>query len=452
MLINSLPPVDPTPVLDSYNSKGLDISKLERCNSQEFRYINGPGEGYFLMTANITTEYLTLDADREVSLKILDRLSILHPAQTGLNLYIYHTAEPKYKLYQDKVERNYNVTIRKSLTLESDPLFQILPPDAEAPLTLQEVIEDFIPSGYTLNYYTDEIISYDIGIEGLSVGDAIDHLCSIYGLGWTATLDEVYIFDFKGEENSSSVIDQILPGFEDPIKDINHTKTNPNLSTVNVTFPVYDWVRTTPKEYITVESQSDIQGKIINCQDPYLFAILDSLEAARNQSELNDRATLIEENLQAIASTINFLEYNYYNLPGLGTPPHSLSEIVGDIGEGPFTIYRQLKYPYLPIQPKVASDRLANNWIGTITDGYYGQVASFIVTPQTALDGKLPPGPQRVHNKYRWNYGEEGWKVRVEWSAFEGIWIALQQEYDCPPEEAPPPVEEPTTPVNPWPE
>jgi hypothetical protein len=447
MLINGYPPVNTAPVLDFYNRKGLDISKLERANSQEFRYIKGAGEGFFLLTQSITSEFLTLAVDdRTTTLKVLDRLSLEHPNKTGTILYLYHTAELKYKLYTIKVERNYNVTIRKSLTLYGTPAVLCLPPELEAPKTLEEVIDDFLPSGYTLDYDGPEITSYDIAIDGLSVLDAIDHLCSIYGLVWTATATTVYIFDMDLEDSSSDII----PGFSDPIKDINHTQLNPNLAVVNVSFPVYDWARTTPTEYITVDDISAVPGQAVNVQDPYFPAVLNPVGSVRNNSALNTRAGLIADNLEAIASSINFIEYNYYNIRPLGQHPLSLSEIVGDIGAGPFTIYRTLAYPYIPVKQQVAQDRLANNWIGSIADGYYGPVPTFIVIPTIPIDGALPPGPQVVVNKYRWNYGEPEWRVRVEWSPFEGVWNALQQEYDCPPEEAPPPPEEPTEPVDPW--
>jgi hypothetical protein len=448
MLLSGFPPVNTSPVLDFYQRKGLDISKLERANSQEFRYISGAGEGYFLLTQVISGDTpFTLAVDnRTVTLKVLDRLSLEHPTKTGTILYLYHTAEPKYLLYRFKVERNYNVTIRKSLSLYGTPTIVCLPPDL-TPKTLEQVIDDFLPSGYSLDYDAPPIQSYDIAIEGLSVLDAIDHLCSIYGLVWTADEDTVYIFDMDIEETSSS---NIIPGFNDPIKDINHTQLNANLSTVNVSFPVYDWNRTTPREYVTVDDGSSAPGRIANVQDPYFPAVLDPLENIRNNSSLNTRAELITTNLQSVAASINFIEYNYYNILPLGTHPLSLSEIVGDIGSGPLTIYRAIAYPYLPIRQPIAQDRLANNWIGLLSDGYYGAVPTFVVTPQIALDGAIPPGPQLVSNRYRWNYGEAGWAVRVEWSPYEGIWIALQQEYDCPPDEAPPPVPDPTEPVDPY--
>jgi hypothetical protein len=91
----------------------------------------------------------------------------------------------------------------------------------------------------------------------------------------------------------------------------------------------------------------------------------------------------------------------------------------------------------------------ANNWRGTLTDGYVETVASFTVTPVVGFDGKIPPGPQRVYNVYGWPYGEEGWTVRVEWNPVEAQWEAIQQEFECPPEELPPPPDV-TSPEDPY--
>lgn len=80
---------------------------------------------------------------------------------------------------------------------------------------------------------------------------------------------------------------------------------------------------------------------------------------------------------------------------------------------------------------------LRKSWIGTLTTGYFGQVDWFEVTPTTKLDGTLPAAVQPVFNIYNWDYGDVDAVVRVEWDPTNSRWIALQQEYECPPSQDP---------------
>lgn len=439
--------IDVGPIASYYQNKGLSLEKLQSCNMMEFRYIDSYGMGHFLLSQTITTEYITFVVDnRTINLKVVDRLSLEHPTQSGLRLYLYIVAEPKYDLLSYKVDRNYNVTIDKSISPYGSPTLATMPPDY-TPKTLEQVIDDFLPSGYSIDYNADSILSVDISIEGMSVLEAIDHLCSIYGLVWTATYSTVYIWDMEAVEESSS---DILPGILPPINDIRHSLLSENIASINVSFPAYDYCRQTPDEYHTVDDLEDIQGQTINVMDPYYPAILDTLGSTRNTTNLNTRADLIATNLKAVARSINYVVKHYHSVNSLGTQPLSLSEVVGDRGLGPFTIYRTLRYPYHPVKVPPSKSRLANEWIGTITDGYYGTVSSFIVSPSFGLDGATPPGPQTVWNIFSWNYGEAGWVVQVKWDCVNQRWIAQQQEYDCPPDEAPP-VPDPTEPVDPYP-
>lgn len=445
MQLNGQNLVDVASVYPYYVSKGLSLDMLRLCNGQEFRFIDGYGKGYFLMTQTITSENVSFTVDsRTVSLKVIDRLSLEHPDHSG-GLKIYVTAEPKYHLLDTIVQRNYNVTIDKSVPPYGTPTVVTYPPD-QPTKTLKDVIEDILPSGVTLDYEADELRSYDISIEGMSVLRAIDHLCSIYGLIWTSTGSIVYVWDMQEAETSS---DTGIPTLSDPINDIRYTELTNSPTNINVSFPVYNYARQVPKEYHTVEDDGTGQGQTINVMDPYYPAVINTLGTLRNESALDTRSAAIVTNLKAIKSSLDYVAKHHFEAQPLSQQPLSLSEVYGDWGRGPRSLYRSIHYPYIPARIPESKARYANNWRGVLTDGYVETVASFTVTPVVGLDGKIPPGPQRVYNIYRWPYGEEGWIVRVEWNPVDAQWEALQQEFECPPEELPPPPDV-TSPEDPY--
>lgn len=445
MQLNGQNLVDVASVYPYYVSKGLSLDILRLCNGQEFRFIDGYGRGHFIMTQTITSENVSFTVDsRTVSLKVIDRLSLEHPDHSG-GLKLYITAEPKYHLLDTIVQRNYNVTVDKSVPPYGTPTVVTLNPDF-VPKSLREVIEDILPSGVTLDYQADTITSYDISIEGLSVLRAIDHLCSIYGLIWTSTGSVVYVWDMQEAETSSETG---IPNLTDPINDIRYTELTNSPTNVNVSFPVYNYARQVPKEYHTVEDDGTGQGQTINVMDPYYPAVINTLGALRNESFLDIRADIIVTNLKAIKNSYDYVAKHHFEAQPLSSQPLSLSEVYGDFGRGPRSLYRSIHYPYLPAKIPESKARYANNWRGTLTDGYVSVVPYFTVSPSVGLDGKIPPGPQRVYNIYRWPYGESGWNVRVEWNPIDAQWEALQQEFECPPEVLPEPPT-PTEPVNPW--
>lgn len=449
MLINNTPLVDPSTVRPYYLARNLSTKLLDKCNSQEYRYIDGYGKGYFLSTNIFSSDPILTLGTRATTLKLLDRISLEHPNKTGTILYIYETAEPKYFLKDFIVSRNYNITIDKSLSLYGDTTIHTLPPDNPA-ITLEDIIEDILPVDYTLDYQADELYCFDVNIEGLSVLRAIDYLCSTYGLIWTSTSEGE-----EGSSTASGTSDTVTiwnpanlqyiqnPSTPNPIRDIRHSTLSVKVSDVNVSFSIYDYCRKGPKQYYTKAELSGGPGKTINVMDHFYPAVASSLDTIRNTALLDTRATVISTNLQEIADLVSYIEKPKYFTP---SEPHSLSEMYGDWGDGPKTILRSIPYPYqMPLAPP-SKDRYAHNWVGTLADGYYGPVGSFVVNPSIGLDGKLPPGPQPVANIYKWNYGEAGWNVRVEWDCTNARWIPLQQEYDCPPDEDPGPPETPTEP------
>lgn len=452
MLLDGKPTIDPADLYTYYEERGLSTEFLKKCNSQEFRYIDGYGTGAFLMKDDINTELVSFQVDqRAVSLKVIRKESAEHPNQTGTKVLIYHTAEPKYLLKDFFVQRNYNVTIDKSIGQYGASSIVTIAPDNPTK-TLDEVINDFLPVGYTLNSTgsgIDSLICYDIPLDKMSVLAAIDYLCSVYGLVWTLGISQiVYIRKLNPTTPGTG---EILPGLKDPINDIRHPLTSgEELTDVNVAFPIYDYCRHEPSEYYLKEESQSGQGACVNVKDPLFPAIANALGTIRNQALLNSRATVIANNLRGIARSIDYYVKNKFEADQLGVTFAVLSEVYGDFGSGPRSIGRIIKYPYIPYTQTPPKARYANNWVGTLTDGYYGVVPSFTVTPAFGLDGRIPPGPQSVVNLYKWNYGEEGFLIRVEWDCVNDRWIPLQQEYECPPE-TPPEQPPPTSPVPPFP-
>lgn len=445
MQLNGINLVDTVEVLSYYEQRGLSTELIRKCNSQEYRFIDGYGKGYFLMTSDIASSSVSFTVDsRTTNLRVIDKVSLEHPNQTGDKLFAYITAEPKYELMDIIVSRSYNVTLDKSIPPTGSPTVVTLPPDL-VPKTLQEVMDDFLP--YALTYNGDTITSYDIAIEGLSALRAMDHLCSIYGYVWTFDGTTVVVNKITPAGPGGG---EILKGLSDPINDIRHSVATQELSNVNVSFPILEYCRQDPSEYYTQEIDNGNPGKIVSIVDPYFPAVATSVGVIRNSATLDARATIIATNMEGIESLLIYVAKHHFEANPLTTTPISLSEIHGDFGSGPRSIYRSIPYPHNLTKRVYPKDRYANNWIGTLTDGYWEIVPSFVVSPLYGLDGKIPPGDQLVRNLYRWDYGQPGWTVRVEWDCVNAQWIALQQEYDCPPDEDP---GYPTSPhVPPYPE
>ena len=433
MQLNGLNLVDVASVYPYYQKRNLSLDILSKCNAQEFRYIDGYGKGCFLLTQNITSENVTFTIDSlSTTLRVIQKLSLEHPDHTG-GLYAYVTAEQKYTLQETIVGRNYNVTIDKSLSAYGATTIHTAAPDL-TPKTLQQVIADFLPGPHSLVYSADTLTSFDVAIEGLSVTRALDLICSMYGFVWTANASTVYVWALPRGSTSGT---QILPGIEDPINDVRHSVLADDISDVTVSFPIYDYCRHEPSEYYTTVALNAAQGQVVNITDKFYPAVVNSLGAVRNSALLNARAVIIRDNLLGIEDLATYVEKHHFEANAVGTAPISLSEVYGDMGQGPRSIYRSIPYPYQMTKMPPSKARYANNWIGNLTDGYFGTVPIFIVTPNYGLDGRVPPGDQVVRNLYRWDYGAPGAFVRVEWDCVNDEWIALQQEYVCPPDEDP---------------
>lgn len=433
MQLGSHPVVDPRGIQAFYSRKGYLTDIIKKCNHQEYRYIDGYGKGYFLLTHNITSETVSFTTgSRTVTLRIIDKLWLEHPTKTGTGLYVYITAEPKYYLQEAIVDNNYNITIDKSLSLiGSPPTISVMEAGGTA-LTMSQVLADILPVGYTLSFNATDITSFDIAINGMSVMEAFDHICSIYGWVWTVLGTTVHVW----------VMDT-TPTVADPITDIQASLLNPQVVDYGVAFPYYDYpgYRKGTKEYYSVVDNTSGQGITITVCDPYYPAVsamygATNYDDIRNGSLLVTRADLIRDNLDAINESLRFVQKDHLEAPTInaGTPPISLSEVYGDWGDGPRSIYKSIPFPYVKPKIPVSKARWANNWRGILAIGYTEVVPYFVVEPVYGFDGKIPVGLQRVENVYGWNYGETGWKIRVEWNPELARWEAIQQEYSCPPD------------------
>lgn len=433
MQLGSYTLVDPKTVRSFYIKNRLMTDILNKCNHQEYRYIDGYGKGYFLLTDNITSETVSfVTGTRTVNLKIIDKLWLEHPAKTDFGLYVYVTAEPKYYLQDIIVLRNYNIIIDKSLSLGSGPpTFQVY--EVAGPLSMSQVMADILPVGYTMSFNAQDITSFDIAIEGMSAMKAIDHLCSIYGWVWTVLGTTVHVWDITPSDPV------------DPLNDIQSSLLSPQVRNIAVSFPYYDYpgYRKGTQEYYDVATTSSGQGLSLTTCDPYLPAISGGYGAVdedsiRNGAALVARKAYIQARLEDINSLVRYSEKHAIETPqpeisNLITPI-SLSEVYGDWGDGPRSIYRSSNFPYVTPKIPLAKARFANNWRGTLVVGYQEEVAYFVVDPVYGFDGKIPQGYQRVVNVYGWSYGEVGWKIRVEWNPELAQWEAIQQEYRCPPD------------------
>lgn len=434
--------VDPRQVKEYYINQKHMTDIINKCNHQEFRYIDGYGKGYFLLTDDISSSTISFTVDtRTVTLSIIDKIWLEHPEKTDIGLWVYVTAEPKYRLQEAVVFYNRNITIDKSLSTGSGvPSILVMETDG-VPLTMSELLQDLLGSAYTLSFNATDITSFDIAIDGMNVMTAFDHICSIYGWIWTLIGSTIFVWEME------------VPSVPNPINDIQTSVLDPQIIDYSVSFPYFDYpgYRKGTKEYYTVTDTNTGQGLSLTVCDPYYPAVSKLSYAVhpdeiRNLALLEARASLIAANLDLINQSVRFVQKNIYETPDLQggslesssgddpIPPISLSEVYGDWGNGPRSIYKWIEFPYCKPKIPPSKARFANNWRGVLVAGYQEDVAYFVVDPIYGFDGKIPLGYQRVVNVYGWTYGEVGWKIRVEWNPELAQWEALQQEYRCPPD------------------
>jgi hypothetical protein len=437
--INQL--VDPATVLPYFIENGLETTLLQKCNSQQYKYIDGYGEGYLLMrdfvyNNNVSNGRISSDilGGPTRSLSVVDVYYFDHNStpNTSTRMVIVHTAEEKFRLSKKVVLRNYNVLNRRSYV---NLLIEIVAPDA-LPKTLEQIINDI--SGLTCDYNGYAVYPYDVFIQGMDVCSAIDYLCAAHGLLWSYDGTTLTIHD----GTSIDVPDNIK------IADNINNKLDPSLVSVSVVFPVLNCCLSTPQQFYA--SDTDIPntpGETLVCYYPFFQACFNATsQTLENGSVLNARRDTLVTRFKAIdLLDNNITTYEWFKTVDLNDTPKSFRVIYADYGAGPRTILVGRDYPYLEKPYQEIVDRQAKNWVGYLAYTYKGDaVAGFWVTPAFGIDGKLPniygsdPGIWVV-NLYKWNYGAADAAIRVEWDCVNYRWIPLQQEYKCPPSENPPP-------------
>jgi hypothetical protein len=347
MLVPNL--VDPATVYPYYTKRGLSLEYLSKCNSQEFRYIDGAGMGYWLTDSSHTPATATIAFYATLQLPIIDVLSLDLPSQANKHLIIIRTAEPKYFLSGYEVSRNYNVIDRSSIDISADPQYTVLIPDS-TPKTLEEIFTDILlGTGFSLSYNADDFPVLDVFIDGMSVLDAIDRICSIYGFVWTADNDTVYIQALNFTSSSRSADGGIYSIPAGRINDIRNSLTDPPFASIFINFQKISECLEGPTQYVTERETYSIQGRRVAAYDPYFPAICSQYGEVGNTDDISDRANDIKDNFEAIGLMLGDYAAKHTEEVLSLYPCRSLKRIHGDFGAGPRTIYASLDYPFYKI-------------------------------------------------------------------------------------------------------
>ena len=421
-------------LLEGFLRMGLNIRNIERGNYQELRSIGGLGYGQFILTEDISEDYVDVvwHDNNAIKVGILQK-EIIGNTKTGTNIFVYRTVQHKFSL-SDDVQRDYNVIIRKSVNDSGEGY--ALSPDQPFK-TLTEIVEDIVPVGITVDSDAQAAIKpYNVPIEGMLVWQAIDLLCSNYGLLWE--LDDTTLYIRKPTDITSN--DPSPPTTR--IKQMEReTFDNFTLSICNPIFRVVkesdNWRQNGYTSTVTSGTASEYYEHIYNIFVPEVYG--------PNNTVGNNVATqnqLISDNLNNIFRAPNYFVRGKGDRPELQTEQY-LRTIMDDL-KGDREVLNYVKdYPMIRCPNVVtheAHDGLADNMLAAINPGYYGSgTTEFSVSPEHCLDGTIPAGNeyQEVYNYYSYDYGSNGQKIRLEWDYKNARWIPLMQAYTCPPDTDP---------------
>lgn len=412
--------VDPTRIGDYYNSRRIPQGLLERCNSQEYRMIDGVGRGSFLIvnstfnvpnpedppntvsvslldilenTSEIVVDFKTLSTEgtfqnhtSSKSLRLIDFKMIGGKTANASSLIVLETAERKYDLSCTPAPRNYNV-IDPCATVFTDPIsITYLAPDT-TPLTLAEVFEDLLAGTVysitphaSLTAITSEVAN--IFLDGLSIQESIDKLCKAHGLIWS--MDETTVQVKRLTEPDPTVFNYAteLQHYISSKKPLfcwvlYHNIFYPNVST-----------RSKTRTYYSLQNEDDYFfssnvdfGSRIHTHYPYLPAFIDSTTTGEvytllNETEMEDLKTSILPNFEAIYHYRNHLYHSplFRSLPLLDcTFVRILYFDYGDAIHGTLADCRD--YPYLtmptpePLGCPTAGGASIEGFLTALTDG-----------------------------------------------------------------------------------
>jgi len=430
MQIDSGPIVDPYSIIVDFANKGLATETLRKCNSQSFKPIDGYGTGAFLLTSQLYTSGSTVTlSDTNISSRsiyVTDVINISHPSSVGNQLQIILTAEEKFIYSRVSVTRDFNVIERRKQKLGGAPT---LAPDVTTK-TLQQIINEI--TGTTCNYTASTVYPYDVFLQGMSVIEAMDTLCACYGMYWVVHAGTIYVYD---------VVTPSAITYE-KLSDIQYSANTPAIQTFEVTYPILDCCVVTPRSFHKkTSSTASTPGHTVRTYCPFYPAVFDvgATTVPTNDTVLNSGLTFLKTKFEAI----NLLLGNYYVLANYRNINHATFKsgytiTYSDYGTGPQTTLSARSYPYLE-QPYVEPlDRQARHWIGYLYQTYKGAIAGFWVIPGFGFDGEVPEENQYVVNLFNWNYGASGAVVEIQWDCINYRWVAVQQEYVCPPSTTPP--------------
>jgi hypothetical protein len=463
--INDLNLINPSTLLNKFYIEGRNTDLLEMTNSQLFKYIDGVGEGAFLMeaadaptakTCKLNTfntrslqDYTTSSGDTadlssriDYTLLVKDKF-VLNFQSTNPVVLIY-TRELKAVLEETFATRNYNVIDQKSIY---DDTVYIVHPD-RTPKQFTAILADISPGLTVVFDSPSKPTPYNFFVQGMNLVQLIDLYCKAYGLIWTCYYnaeEELTVHIFALSEITPSV------SF---VSDINFQYLPLPAYKVETVHPIIDCCLKSPQNY-TNKANTDSGNKTIQIYCPYYPAIADigstapsgvSFDAPEldivNEADINQCSAFIQDNLNNYSLYENHYFVNYFINPvePSATPQHTEIRYHFN-GSGYRTYFFSGRYQGIPIPHNKPEDKQARNVIGYLEYSYKQSEESlvpvpyFLVKPLYGLDGWIDVNLSLpVINIFKWNFGFSESIIRIEWDCTNRRWIPVQQEYFCPPE------------------
>lgn len=492
--INGLPIINQLSFQERFWNEGRNMDLINKANSQRFKYIDGAGEGYFLIpatsAANNTAILNTFSSVEGIiitpqSYTLLVEDKIIFNFQDSAPVILLFTKELKAILERYHAIHNYNVIDQRSVEGEEG---YIVHPDRQ-PKTLEEIIQEYIPESQVIYDSPEKPLPYNFFIQGKNLLEAIDLYCKAYGLIWTVYYDIDYSSGSDEPEPSEEGSGSSGEEEEEPIELSSTVLTihifalstlNPNpsfISDMNIKYdmqesfavrsvhPIVDCCIKSPQLYRS-KNNANSGRKIKDIFCPYYPAILDPDSTApvkeedesfsapnisvSNASQINACSEFIAANLNQYAKLENnYFVNNFIHPINLAATPQCTELTYFFNGQGYRTSFFSGRFTGIPIPHPTAFDKQARNVVGEVTYEYKKTESEppeyFFVTPLFGLDGWIDTDIDLyVKNLYKWDYGAEGAKIRIEWDCNNQEWIPLQQEYICPPDENPYPLPEPS--------
>ena len=475
LCFNGEPMVSSLSLINHFQDRGRNTDLLSMANSQQFKYIDGAGEGGFLALASSSPsgKFAILTASSQtttMSYQLLIKDRLVFNIGTADPVVFVKTAELKSILEDYYSLENYNVIDARSVEGEEG---YIVHPD-RIPKTFKQIVEDRIDT-VTVEFEEEDIpIPYNFFVQGKNFLEVTDLYCKAYGLLWT--LYNPDIASGGSSCQSSGAIDEdnnnlILKIFRltalDPnpskLSDLNFQHLPKDYNFVRTVHPVVDCCLKSPQLWRSKENTDDgIKPREIYC--PYYPAILDPsstapiesgdiflapIPAVTNYNFLDECSEYIKDNLNSFSKLENHYFVNYFIKPiDPSLPPQSIELTFAHNGHGYRSCFFSGKYLGIPVPVFHPFDKQARNVIGKITYTYKKEtedIENFFVTPVYGLDGWIDTEIDLyVLNLYKWDYGVEDAWVRIEWECNMQRWIPLQQEYVCPDDTVYDPLPEPS--------